>query len=1350
MIEFNSLSSLQRADASTRAQLLGEGCFKVGGREFLVQADQQSIRPAAAFRDGVATAFDTVGDDWLPRLRAELFPGTSALAGRLTAAEGQASVPAAIDLDALDLSLLHTTSRAFVSSTERTLGKISVDHPSRALQQVRDAFQALVADPIEANVTQLRDALDQWQLERPGEFAQRGTQVANLRQDMSSVMSHLQAERAKDSGVLGLSMPTAIVDAFADKIVFDGIGRVAGLKSPLEAGEVRQLIQQQTTPLTHLNAAGEREAPRTESESLIAFVGTLRRDGSYAANAVADRAQALWLNGQVNAQHSVALYEAAITQLRDQPPLSAMAQSLLVNANREKATGQYIDNLFGRYFDSQFAHGLIQHPTAAALDTSAQIGRFLVAEFDRWLANVAPDPTDREKRLATKLQAFANAIAKDTRPWFGQVPELTAFLADPTHERFEVVMSKVADGFDMIKVPYLAVKMATTSGMGLEMASWKTEGDRFYQQVITQARSTGTELSAGIDTPHKVSLKEQQTRGYGTLLPFQRGIQQDAPPDFVSGRDVTAGRILTPGKETPFERNAIAQGQTVVTGTSGSTNIMTHLNQHIASKLEHFSPAQAYLNTLAFLVFDGGHSVNESLAVYQALQAPNAQRAQVLQTYTANYQDIPAMLAESERAAVRQALNAAFDRTVELHRQLQQSKESAATTPAHASDEPPGPTPDSAAVEARARQLTQPLNQVACALHRIAADADARTPLQQLETMSQKNRHGQFELNQRVLSRMYYASSAWEQKLGVELNVGYLRLLQALIQDAGPLAADQAARLLRSPDHGKLSLGKLPGYYQAVLEHGRLHPELIDALKSLLDSIDRQASPTTVAGLTAKVQKQLERALQLGPAVARPPASLTDVHQQLDGICSRGLEAARRQATEEIRQHAHEQEQKRLLTALQERLTPHGLTVPSYMHGALSTRHLELVDAIRADLERQSEQVRDARDARINPSLEHVRSLAHGYRDSISVKQAELERLRRQADQGGKSALKQELSVAQQALKAVETEAARLAERGDRDLTDGISAVRCAARERLAAQMLAAGVYLENAQEEKAALQRCLQSDAAQRIVAKAVDEAKEFGGQVNKNKAIKLASQRLTEHVMNDSFFRTKMERIKRSFDNRANAQDEAGPLAASGQTLARAQAEASSQAKQQVLTTTQNEVKHQANIVAAELARKHAESAAREQAERVARKEAERTSRERAEQSAHKEAERVARQQAERAAREQAERAAQREAERAARERAEQSAKQAAERAAREQVEHQARARAEELWVRDFHRKLEPADTNLLHARLAMLKDEHEKIRIDNALATAPRVPKTELRTSSGVRQAVALDANGKPRIV
>lgn len=563
--------------------------------------------------------------------------------------------------------LLKSGDNGFIDSTRRQLGKLSIDLPSERLKAVREAVVRVQQQPSEANLGLLEQSLTQWQTRDPKEFARRGEQVKALRFEAASLLSHTFASRAKSAGVYGLALPPEHAARFEDQLVFDGIGRIIGAVGELSATDIAKVSELGIRSLTETNSRAERQAPRTEHDSLIAFAHQLNQFDTPQTRQLATEIKSLWLSGDVRGPRTIALFETASKTLGDYPQLQVLAQSLLADAQRSKATGQYIDNLFGRRFDSEIAHGLVTAPSQAALDTSAQLGSKLVKEFDDWIQTLQLDETTRTQRIDKKMAAFAEAIKKDTRPWFSRVPSLTEFLAEPTFANFKQMMTRVDNGFDVIKVPFLAVKMATHPELGMDTANWKREGDRFYGSVITKARSTSTEVASAKDGLLQVDLPGRTTSDYGTGLHYQPG--GDKYEDFLNGRSVADGRILTPGKETTFERNALDKGLSVVTGASGSTNIMVHLNNYLAAKDPAYSPSQAYLNTLAFLVFDGGHSVNESLTVYRALQESGDARKQVLESYTANYRDLIDLAGEDSKASVQAALDGAFGRTLEFYQQ---------------------------------------------------------------------------------------------------------------------------------------------------------------------------------------------------------------------------------------------------------------------------------------------------------------------------------------------------------------------------------------------------------------------------------------------------------------------------------------------------------------------------------------------------------------------------------------------------------------------------------------------------------------------------------------------------------
>jgi RTX toxin RtxA len=676
------------SDAVSKSQAADVGRVAVAGREVSIEATSSATPGTApevrAFVEGADRLFEahSVTPDAQPP-GAQL-PDRGALTGRLTVASsaspaGEGSVERTADLEALNFALLKPGSCDFVDSTKRSLfsgtqaQSARLDRPSAALQAVRESFRQTVETPSEKQIERLEQALTRWEQTQPGEFEARSRQVGALRTEMTGLAAHLQAERAKAAGVLGLSVSPSTADAFNAKVSYDGIGRVIGLKSDLSAEEIGRLKGEPTTPLTRRNAAGARETPRTETECLVAFVSELRRADTPQARDFAERAKALWMSGQVNAEQSAAFFETAVQALHDQPQLSGTANALLSDVRKEKSTTQYIDNLFGRHFDSEFARERVRNPSEGAKTTAAQLGQALTKQFDEWFGQLDfKDPADRERRLGTKMNDFAKVIGADIRPWFSKVPEVTAFLDKPTYAGFKAMMEKVDNGFDVIKVPFLAVKMATAEGMGLSTAQWKREGDAFYVKEVMPTRSTGSEITAGFESPYnyKVNLPVVRDRSHGTMLPHQA--VNDPPEGFMVGRNVAASRILTPGRESQLEKNALANGHPVVCGTSGSTNILEHLSQHVATLTPEFSRDQAYLNTLAFLLFDGGHSVNESLIVNRALAVPEAdQRRQVLQNYTASYEDLVELAPESERAAIRGALEQAFDETIALYRRLQ-------------------------------------------------------------------------------------------------------------------------------------------------------------------------------------------------------------------------------------------------------------------------------------------------------------------------------------------------------------------------------------------------------------------------------------------------------------------------------------------------------------------------------------------------------------------------------------------------------------------------------------------------------------------------------------------------------
>ncbi|WP_226383074.1 coiled-coil domain-containing protein [Burkholderia savannae] len=670
------------------------------------------------------------------------------------------------------------------------------------------------------------------------------------------------------------------------------------------------------------------------------------------------------------------------------------------------------------------------------------------------------------------------------------------------------------------------------------------------------------------------------------------------------------------------------------------------------------------------------------------------------------------------------------------------------------------------AIDARARQLAQPVTGLAGAL--IDALGGSRDPQggAALRRLAQKNQYGEFEIGAALARRLTDRPSA-ERGAGIELNDAYLQLLQAVVTDSDSQAvAREVAKLLRSPDHEKSGLsrllqGKLPGYYKAVLDHGVNHPQLLASMKGLLAELDdkaAQARPGDRAALdklTGKIKNQFDEVVGRlrEPLPETAAASKDSVKARLENIKLRAWQIAQRKAAEEHRQTMLERAQEQLQSQLNERLKSHGLNLPDYMRASLGDAHLSLLRALHEQFGQRMQASGDSVKARFAQRLDAARASVGAVRARVDEFEQRLAELKAQPRA---SATKSEKATVETALKA-EKKALKEATRAFEDVADSARraldgaqyALRHETRAELIRAMLDSGVFVENKTEEADALKRCLESSQAKDIVMRAVERAKDYSGLVDKDKAIRVASEALVRHVMNDRFFVDKMARIQQSFSNLA-ARREAGQ-AAPGVALHDARREAASGAEHRVGEAVSSQVKAQAATAAEQVARKQAQTEAALQAERAAKDAAMRAAQRDAQQQAEREAQRKAEQEAERRARESAESAARDAARRAAEEKAAQAARQQAEQEARRGIERAAAERAHRIWADNFNRQLQRADGNLrdinLEERLDRLRNGDIEERLDRLREDPPR---PDPATRAGARQAQALTSDGKPRIV
>ncbi|EDP58962.1 hypothetical protein [Vibrio sp. AND4] len=550
------------------------------------------------------------------------------------------------DTRGFSFGLLEKGNNNFEQSVTRNI----THHQSKELKNIVQQIKIVQKTPSEANLFKLESALKIWQENNPKEVEDRGSRIQELQYEIKGLVQKIQANRAEDAGVLNLSVDPNKAELFhSGSVTFDHLGRVQGL-GQISQAKLDILKNSATTPLTELNSMAERTAPKTESESIIEFAFKFSQSSSTEAKELANEAKSLWMGG-VNKNSLLNLLEKAKSKLSSDDPLQNLVSKQISDAKKEKHTNQYMDAIFNRRFDSEIAHEMVKSPSKGALDNAKKIGEYLLNDFTARMENKDKSSVDRT------LRSFARTINSDVRPWFSQVPEVTTYIDSPTMENFEKMMSHVDDGFGVIKMPFLAVKMHTDANMGFDVKSYKLEGDRFYGRPITKARSPSGQTPA--ETP--------QTKHYGTGLAYQpKGTVYD---NFISGRSVPDSKAIRVDELSQHDKNAIENGVAVVTGASGSTNILTHMAKYLAEINDDFSTEQSQLNTLAFLTFDGGHSLNESMSVYKALQVEGDDRETILNNYHINYEDIVSLAKHDDKTAIRDLLDKAYASTLQFYGQ---------------------------------------------------------------------------------------------------------------------------------------------------------------------------------------------------------------------------------------------------------------------------------------------------------------------------------------------------------------------------------------------------------------------------------------------------------------------------------------------------------------------------------------------------------------------------------------------------------------------------------------------------------------------------------------------------------
>ncbi|HEX7636174.1 MAG TPA: hypothetical protein VF427_12960, partial [Noviherbaspirillum sp.] len=294
-------------------------------------------------------------------------------------------------------------------------------------------------------------------------------------------------------------------------------------------------------------------------------------------------------------------------KLAEMPALQAMATELSQAASKTKEFTQHNDNMYGRKFESEFVHALIKSPPAGTMDASRKIGQALWADFNE------EHKRDTPAGISKSLQDMAETM--EPRPWFNEVPDLKKFVEEPTSDNLKAMLCNVSHGFDVIKVLYLFYKV---SELFSDRIGWKNTADKRYTPLQAERSTRPFQEIKGEQGEVKLGRLMMQTSRYGIGLANHPDYEKY--DTFQSAKNMTYVRMIpNPNEATEAEQQRLRHGHSTVTGLSGTTNLLNFLSLKIAETDKNFSIEQAMLAGMMFLVFDGGHSLSEIMAVHTAV-----------------------------------------------------------------------------------------------------------------------------------------------------------------------------------------------------------------------------------------------------------------------------------------------------------------------------------------------------------------------------------------------------------------------------------------------------------------------------------------------------------------------------------------------------------------------------------------------------------------------------------------------------------------------------------------------------------------------------------------------------------
>jgi len=453
------------------------------------------------------------------------------------------------------------------------------------------------------------------------------------------------------------------------------------------AQEIPLLQRQRINLLRQIESeiAGLGTAKRTPSEVLVHFLHSLRKarkdaPASTVLKELEQQVRQTILQHQMTLAETQRLLQAANARLtsESQPELATLTTKLIAHLPKDESAlprTRLHDNLYGRVLDSGIVAELVKNPPPGVKTSLKQGARAMAAMLRD---GSLPDKSKHE--IAQGMQEYLNT--KDPRFWVPLVPSIKDLKdAKSPEDALKALLTFLDnpgdDGYAMIATPYVLVKTANILQQKKQV-TWMEQAGRNYWNIITN--QTGrtdvlTSTDPNIRFTPQTAPKLSEGAGIGLrhqpnpfiadgMVPSMRPTLKNMP-QFEQGVEFPTDSVAT----------ALQHGLPFASGVSGSTNIMLHLLDEMRNRGETVDVKNFLLGTMMFLVYDGGHSMQEVLWTANQLDATlnlnlNIGDPSKPTEFVADYERFAAIFDGDRTGPILQdAINTALDTTLNFFAQ---------------------------------------------------------------------------------------------------------------------------------------------------------------------------------------------------------------------------------------------------------------------------------------------------------------------------------------------------------------------------------------------------------------------------------------------------------------------------------------------------------------------------------------------------------------------------------------------------------------------------------------------------------------------------------------------------------